>query len=177
MSCNARIAFATRPAVVAVHDDSEVTGNLRSWISEACKVIPLGVSDRHQIGFFLHPEQTSTSGDIVISQLLDDIVTAPLLVLGDFLLLQQLFEQPSPSRLALRTDTRADSASPRACLIYPLRVSSVSTGMGIRITSPAVAGIQAQIRFHNGPLNIRRNRLSNATTLRVRASSILMFAN
>ena len=80
------------------------------------------------------------------------------------------------SRRALRTDTRADSASCLAWRIKPLRVSSVSMGMGMRMTSPAVAGLRPRSDFMMAFSISGIMDLSQAVRLRVRASSTLILA-
>src|SRR5471032_1373540 len=90
--------------------------------------------------------------------------------------LTSFFRSPKASRRMLRTATRASSAALRACLVKPLRVSSVRAGMEISNNSPRLVGLRFRPALWMALSTAASMLRSKATTCRVRESFTVMLA-
>jgi hypothetical protein len=97
--------------------------------------------DLHDL-FFFGGERRIDIGHVLVGELLHLRFRAPLVVLWEisFSFRSSLMSFIT-SRRTLRTATRAPSASWRSIFVISRRRSSVSAGIGTRITVPAVMGV------------------------------------
>src|SRR5690606_34925182 len=96
MAGRARQIALSGPPPIAVHNDCKMTGYARVLRDGKGRTIVHGVvgddgSDRHDLRLLLGDDFVDIAG-VAVGQLLDFILHAALVVLGDFLVLHELFQ-------------------------------------------------------------------------------------
>ena len=162
------------PAAVAVHDDGDVRRDRARAGGSAASSVVAHPSDFHDLRFF-GLDQLVDLLDVLVGELLDVLLGARLVVLGDVL---ELLDLATASRCgACRTATRPSSASLCTTLTSSLRRSSESAGSGTRIRLPCVDGIEAEVGVADGLLDgLASAPLSNGCTVSSRGSGAATIA-